>query len=52
MDLKKIVLMAIDKRDGQLVRITTLFFATEEVDYAGNLGEPVHWDHFDFIIRG
>ena len=25
MDLKKIVLMAIDKRDGQLVRITTRY---------------------------
>lgn len=47
-DLKKIILMAIDKRDGNLVRITVLFFSTQEVDYEGNLGEPVSWEHFDF----
>lgn len=38
-----------DKRNNKMVEVTMILFDSEEIDYRGNLNEPVHWRHFEMM---
>jgi uncharacterized phage protein (TIGR01671 family) len=37
------------KQNQEMVMVTMILFASEEIDYSGNLGEPKHIDHFEIM---
>ena len=38
-----------DIQNQEMVMVTMILFASEEIDYSGNLGEPKHIDHFEIM---